>query len=205
MNCLIRLWLYSLLLALPLCALGDASQMSRVLKQTPVPARFSFCWGGTCAGVLEVSLSEEEWGEVRKLFAGAELQDAAAERALIPQAIALMERLVGPKTGTDADRAGTYGNSDFPGQLDCNDETANSSSYLRMMIADGLLRFHRVVDSTTRGWLSLDPHSAAVIEDAASGARYAVDAWFYDNGEPAQVIPLAIWHAGWRPDDSTAR
>ncbi|MBU3694596.1 MAG: hypothetical protein FGM40_07185 [Rhodocyclaceae bacterium] len=154
---------------------------------------------------MEVSLSEEEWDEVRKLFGLAEPQDAAAERELISQAIALMERLVGPKTGTEADRAGTYGNADFPGQLDCNDETANTSSYLRMMIADGLLRFHRVLDTTTRGWLALDPHSAAVIEDTASGARYAVDAWFYDNGAPAQVIPLAVWHAGWKPDDSTAR
>lgn len=199
-----RRWLCSLWLALPLSALADASVMNRVLQETPAPAKFSFCWGGTCAGVLQVSLSEAEWGEVRELFEVAEPEDAAAERELIPQAIALLERLVGPKTGTDGDRAGTYGNSDYPGQLDCNDETTNTSSYLRMMIDDGLLRFHRVLDTTTRGFLIFGRHSTAVIEDTASGERYAVDAWFYDNGQPAVVLPLALWHAGWKPGDSAA-
>lgn len=197
-------WFCSLLLAIPLGALADASVMTRVLKERPVPSQFSFCWGGTCAEVLQVSLSEAEWGEVRELFDDAGPQDADAERELIPQAIALLERLVGPKTGTDGDRAGTYGNSEFPGQLDCNDETTNTSSYLRMMIDDGLIRFHRVLDTTTRGFLIFGRHSTAVIEDTGSGERFAVDAWFYDNGQPAVVLPLAVWHAGWKPGDSAA-
>lgn len=179
--------------------------MTRVLKETPVPAKFSFCWGGTCAEVLQVSLNEAEWSEVRELFADADPQDAASEREVIPQATALLERLVGPRTGTDGDRAGTFGNSDYAGQLDCNDETTNTTSYLKMMINDGLIRFHRVLDTTTRGgFLIFGRHSSAVIEDSVSGARFAVDAWFYDNGQPAVVLPLAVWHAGWKPSDSVA-
>lgn len=199
-----RRWFCSCLLLFPLLAKADADVMTRVLKETPTPQRFSFCWGGTCAGVLQVSLSGAEWQEVRQLFQDAPPQDAEQERALLPQAIALLERLVGPKTGTDGDRAGTYGNSAYPGQLDCNDETTNTTSYLKMMIADGLIRFHRVLDTTTRGFLIFGRHSTAVIEDTGSGERFAVDAWFYDNGQPAVVLPLAVWHAGWKPGDSAA-
>jgi len=195
---------YSVLLLLPLLAQADADVMTRVLKEAPTPQRFSFCWGGTCAGVLQVGLSEAEWDEVRELFRDASPRDAGEERALLPDAIALLERLVGPKTGTDGDRAGTYGNSAYPGQLDCNDETTNTTSYLKMMIADGLIRFHHVLDTTTRGFLIFGRHSTAVIADNASGARYAVDAWFYDNGQPAVVLPLAVWHGGWKPGDSAA-
>lgn len=31
-------------------------------------------------------------------------------------------------------------------------------------------------------------------------ARFAVDSWFYDNGLPAAILPLADWNAGEGPD-----
>lgn len=132
--------------------------------------------------------------------------DAAAERAAIAQAIGILEDLIGAKAGTDDDRAGTFGNSAWPGQLDCNDEAVNSTTYMRLMLADGLLRFHRISNPTTRGgFLIFGRHSSAVIQEVASGEKFAVDAWFYDNGQPAVILPLSVWKDGWRPDDSKAR
>lgn len=198
-----RRWFCSLLW-LPLLAQADADVMTHVLKQTPTPQQFTFCWGGTCAGTLQVSLSEQEWNEVRALFAP-EPASAEAERETLKLAIGLLERLVGTKTDTTTDRAGTFGNSAYPGQLDCNDEATNSSSYLRMMIDDGLLRFHRVLDTSTRGgFLIFGRHSTAVIMETASGEKFAVDSWFFDNGQPAVVLPLATWQNGWKPAQSTA-
>lgn len=188
-----------LLLAVPAMADGDA--MTRILKQTPTPQHFSFCWGGTCAGIEEVSLTDEEWREVRKLFDPAP-ENAEAERDILRQAIGLLERIVGAKTGTALDRAGTYGNSAYPGQLDCNDEATNSSSYTRMMINDGLIHFHEVLDTATRGgFLIFGRHSSAVIAEKSSGEKYALDSWFYDNGEPAVILPVRTWLGGWEPSE----
>lgn len=192
------------LLFFPLIVGADANDMTRILKETPTPQHFHFCWGGTCAAIEQVALTEEEWSQVRALFNPLP-RDAAAERETLQNAIGLLESIVGPKTGTAGDRAGTFGNWEWPGQLDCNDEATNSSSYLRMMQADGLMRFHEVLDTKTRGgFLIFGRHSTAVIGEKGSGKRYAVDSWFYDNGKPASILLLDIWQAGWKPDNSQA-
>lgn len=68
--------------------------------------------------------------------------------------------------------------------------------------AIGLLRFHHVEDTETRGgFLIFGRHSTAAIRDIASGKLYAVDSWFFDNGVPAVVLPLEVWQNGWRPAD----
>ena len=199
-----RRWCFSLLLAFPLVAWADAPTMTRILMEVPAPAGFDFCWGGTCAGVLRVSLDEMEWMRVRMLFDPVP-EDAEAERETISRAIGLLESMVGPKTGTAGDRAGTFGNSAYPGQLDCNDEATNTTSYLRMMVDDGLIRFHRVQDTATRGrFLFFGRHSSAVMVESASGRKFVVDSWFYDNGKPAVVLPLDVWRGGWKPADTQA-
>lgn len=192
------------LLLLPLMTEADANDMTRILHETPTPQSFHFCWGGTCAGIETVSLSDAEWDRVRALFAPLPA-DAEAERETIRQAIGLLETIVGPKTGTSGDRAGTFGNSAYPGQLDCNDEATNSTNYMRMMQADGLLRFHDILDTKTRGgFLFFGRHSTAVITEKGSSRKFAVDSWFYDNGVPATILPLDTWLAGWKPGNTTA-
>lgn len=190
---------------LPPFAWADGPAMTRVLQQSPTLAHFDFCWGGTCAEVIPASLTPQEWEGVRALFHPAP-RDAAAEREAVRQAIGRLEGIMGPKTGTAQDKAGTFGNGDWPGQLDCNDEAANSTTYMRLLQADGLLRHHEILDTTTRGgFLIFGRHSAAVIREVASGERFAVDSWFYDNGQPAVILPLATWAAGWKPQGTRAR
>lgn len=199
-----RQWCFSLLMAFSLGATADATTMTHILREAPTLAGFDFCWGGTCAGVLRISLDDAEWARVRALFEPAP-ENAGAEREAISRAVGLLESIVGPKTGTAGDRAGTFGNSAYPGQLDCNDEATNTTSYLRMMVADGLVRFHGVQDTATRGrFLIFGRHSSAVMVEQASGRKFAVDSWFYDNGKPAVVLPLEDWRTGWKPADSKA-
>jgi hypothetical protein len=197
-----RLWFFSLLL-LPALAWGDADAITHVLQQDPQLEHFEFCQGGGCQTVQSVSLDEDEWREVRDLF-DPEPENADEERHQIGYAIALLERIVGLKTGTDGDRGGTFGNSDYPGQLDCNDEAANTTTYMRLMAKDGLLHFHEVVDTKTRGFFFNGwPHTTAVIQEIDSGNKFAVDSWFYDNGELPVILPLQVWQSGWRPPDRT--
>mgnify|MGYP006950043666 CR=1 FL=1 len=47
------------------------------------------------------------------------------------------------------------------------------------------------------GW----PHTTAVVEEVASGERWAVDSWFHDNGVAPEILELPRWKAGWSPDD----
>jgi hypothetical protein len=114
-----------------------------------------------------------------------------------------MEKIVGAKNGTSTDHAGTFDNADYAGQLDCNDEAINTTTYLRLLKINGLMNFHAIEDMRTRnffftGW----PHTTAVIREIKTGERYAVDSWFYDNGRPATIVPFAQWKDNYQPADS---
>jgi len=159
------------------------------------------CHSGGCADISRVSLSAEEWQQVAEEFDPMP-EDAEDERSRIANAIGLLEKIIGAKTGTDRDFAGTFGGFSMPGQLDCNDEATNSTTYMKLMLQAGLIHFHELQDVRIRsffinGW----PHTTAAIRDKQSQQIYAVDSWFYDNGVPAVIIPLEGWKSGWKPVD----
>jgi hypothetical protein len=208
MNCQMHPLLSSLVigvfLLLSLNAHAAITDINRIYQQVPVLNGFDICEGGGCAEVKHVSLNYEEWQRVTVIFSGINTaSDAKQERSLIAEAIGELEKIIGAKTGTTTDRAGTFGNSNYSGQLDCNDEAINSTTYMRLMRQNGLIKLHEVEDMRTRnfffsGW----PHSTAVIHEITSGDRYAVDSWFYDNGFPATIVPFAQWKSGYIPPDS---
>lgn len=207
-NYRINRYLFSLsLLSCCIAALpahADVEVMNRVLHQTPALSEFTICHGGGCARVTTTAIAPDAWGELQAICQPAP-PDAAAERACIAEALGAFERAVGASTGTDTDRGGTFGNSDHAGQMDCNDEAINTTNYLKLMQQHGLLRFHQIMDVARRGFFFRGwPHTTAVIREIDSGQRYAVDAWFYDNGQPAVIIPFGTWKSGWKPDDSQA-
>ena len=87
-----------------------------------------------------------------------------------------------------------------------------------------MLRYHTVGERVLRSRFLLFQHYAAqIVERSMSleapraqagavvsdvegaeampvAARFAVDSWFYDNGLPAAILPLADWNAGEGPD-----
>jgi len=165
----------------------------------PAPDRFSVCHGGTCEIVSQVALGEEQWARVAGLFAG-RVVDAKQERARIAEAIALLESLVGVLTGTSGDRARNDPGESWWSQMDCIDESTNSTTYLRMLARERLLQFHRVEARATRGYFIFGwPHTTAVISELGPGTRWAVDSWFHANGQPPEIVPLDLWRTGWRP------
>jgi hypothetical protein len=177
------------------------SDISRLYHETPNLGAFEVCSGGGCADIQRVAITLEEWKKVVAVFAAT--KDAAQERKQIADAIGVLEKIVGDKTGTSTDRAGTFDNSNYPGQLDCNDEAINTTTYMRLMRQQGLIKLHEIEDMRTRnffftGW----PHSTAVIHEITSGQRYAVDSWFYDNAMPATIVPFELWKSGYVPSDS---
>jgi hypothetical protein len=178
------------------------SDISRIFRQTPTLNQFEVCQGGGCAQINQVSISVAEWESVAQLFK-IKATNSADERLQISQAIGLLEQIVGAKNGTLGDRAGTFDNSDYQGQLDCNDEAINTTTYMRLLKINGLMPQHEIEDTRTRnffftGW----PHSTAVIHEIKTKERFAIDSWFYDNGHAATVVPFASWKANFMPTDS---
>ena len=165
----------------------------------PVPTLFSICFDHSCTTVVSDSLTPEEWRDATQPLRPPAL-GAAAERSAIACAIARFEEIVGRHTGTYADRGRNLRGLGRSGQLDCIDESTNTTTYLRLLERNGLLQHHAVLERVTRFGLSAGmPHTTAVIQERATGARFAVDSWFFDNGEPPYIVDLATWSSGADP------
>ncbi len=170
-----------------------------VTEPAPTPQRLPICSGYGCANIDTVSLSAAEWRAVRALF-NPHADSPAAERRQIARAIGQLERIVGPKTETDGDKGGTFPGLFEAGQMDCIDESTNTTVYLRLLAAENLLRWHEVGADATRGYFLYGwPHTTATIREKSSGDEYVVDSWFFDNGVEPVVIPLKQWRTDWNP------
>jgi hypothetical protein len=166
----------------------------------PTPSRYSICYDHSCTTVVTDSLNETEWLQVTAPLR-TPASTAAGERAAIARSMALFETIIGRHTGTSIDKGRNIAGFGLPGQLDCIDESTNTTTYLRLLERGGLLRHHRVTERATRFGLFVGmPHSTAVIEESGSGNRYVVDSWFYDNGQPPHIVRLEDWRAGLDPD-----
>ena len=163
------------------------------------PAQIPHCQGYGCRLKSYATLTDSEWKKINKYFQSK--PDASQERAAIAQAIGQFEKIIGHKTGTAEDVAGTYEQlGDL--QQDCVDESVNTTIYLELLRQRGLLKHHDVSNIAARipflggggGF-----HQTAVIVERATGTRYAVDSWFHDNGHDAEIVLLDDWLYGWRP------
>jgi hypothetical protein len=173
------------------------------LPGNPTLDNFPVCYKHTCAMVDHLALTPEEWQVIRDIFTpGADSPEA--ERLLIKKAIAQMEKIIGKKTNTTDDRGGNLeGVFAESNQMDCIDESSNSTTYLALMQRDNLLKWHTVQPTKTRGFFIFGmPHTTAVIKENQTGEKWAVDSWFYDNGVEPVIIPISQWSDGWRPEDA---
>ena len=182
-------WLAVSLLFWGLCAQADE--------------RVMVCFNYGCLAQAEVVYSDSQLSELQLILAPA--QDAADERAALGVAVGSLLGWAGAQSPIFADRGGNYADDGVNGMMDCIDHSTTTTRLLQMIDAQGLLRFHRVLEPVLRSRFLLFMHYAALIEetDAATPAderRYVVDSWFFDNGQPAVVMPLARWQAGEYPD-----
>ena len=87
------------------------------------------------------------------------------------------------------------------GQLDCIDESINTTSYLQMLDKAGHVRFHDVGSIALRGnrFDLMLLHNTATLIDRESVVSYAIDSWFRANGIAPDVVLLDEWIEGWKP------
>lgn len=163
----------------------------------PRPVVYPVCYDFTCNTREVVTLSESQWHSLLELFRKP-ASTPHDERKAIQQGIARMEQLSGFHTPTYRDLARNYTGADddiaeLPGQMDCVDESINTDTYLKIFEQRGLLAHHRVVERAYRRAM-LNQHWAGQIEELATGERYVIDSWFFDNGHPPYVVHSAEWN-----------
>lgn len=131
--------------------------------------------------------------------------DAKGERRSIAYAIAWMESRVGKEIGTDKDRPGMdFNASGDPTQQDCVDEAMTTTGYLMFLYNKGLIKHHTIGGPVSKGKMlrgALEgnpvkywPHWTAVLKENATGQRWAVDSWIYENGENPAVVKVEEWY-----------
>ncbi len=163
--------------------------------------RVEICHGYGCLVQVDVAYSDGQLGEIRRLLFSA--VDAVGEREMLALAIGRMYAWAGQMTDIRNDRGGNLADAGVPGKMDCIDHSTSTARLLRLLDARGYLRWHRVVGIEVRNWAYLFPaHYSAVIEEKEGGeaARFVVDSWFVDNGQPAVILPLDEWKKGAGPD-----
>ena len=155
------------------------------------PTSLTVCHEYSCKMETEVVLSERNW---REITAALSIPSASAmvERKKIAIVIAAIESYVGPLTGTADDQPGNR--ADTPdGQMDCIDESKNTTRYLTFLHTRGLLQWHRVSERAYRAPWIFDQHWTATMTDKNTGQQYAIDSWHLANGKRPYIQTIEAW------------
>ena len=199
------LFFLSVAVARPVPANQAYDELYRLYDYPPTLSRSAVpvCFHHGCATVRQVRIDDADWERVISHLLPA-ASDATGEREQIRRAIAELEQVTGVLAGTAGDRGGDLsGLGTLDPQMDCIDESSNTTTYLTLLEQHGLLRWHSVERRAHRGYLFFGgwPHYTAVIRDRGTDRRWVVDSWFRDNGQPPEVVELELWKAGWDPED----
>lgn len=178
---------------------GSLPEVDRALASgvAPTPKSFTYCSDHGCEVEHPVSLSDAEWARIAAPLA-TPAADPAAERAAVAEAVGLYEQVVGPETGTAKDPGGT-GIFSPRGDLDCVDEAVNTTRLLIMLDDAHLLTFHGAGRPVHRAFVGNSRTHMTAVLHAKDGVSWAVDSWFHDSGQPAEVVELDRWLDGWEP------
>lgn len=183
------------------CASGQGISLMPYEHLGEGPEEFAVCHGFGCSQATAVNLTAQQWASVTKPLAG-KAKSPEAERVQIAKAIARMERAVQEATQMSADLGEAHTFEKDQHQMDCLDETINSSRYLKFFADKGFLHHHEVADPLHRGFFvdGMWPHNSAAVREKDTGGVYAIDSYYSDNGEKVHVVEKREWLAEWRPE-----
>lgn len=161
------------------------------LWASPPPSSLVVCHEYSCKTKTEVVLSERNWHKITVPLSTPSTS-AKTERKKIAIVIATIESYIGPLTGTADDQPGNQ--ADTPdGQMDCIDESRNTTSYLTFLQNRGLLQWHRVSERAYRAPWIFDQHWTATMTDTSTGKQYAIDSWHQANGKRPYIQTIEAW------------
>jgi hypothetical protein len=160
------------------------------------------CFNYGCASRAPVRFSTDELKLIQGEFAN--VADAADERRAIAAAVAKLYAVAAAQSPIGADRGGNIEDDGVEGRMDCIDHSTNTTAWLNLIAERGWLRHHEVGDRVRRSrWVIFEHWSARIVE-SETRAEFAVDSWFHDPGNPAEIFPLRQWLAGAYPAGASA-
>lgn len=163
--------------------------------------RVPVCYGYGCLVQVDIVYGETQLAQLGATLASA--ADAGSERAILAEVMGQLYRWGGEQSPIHNDRGGNFADEHGPGKMDCIDHSTSTTRLLQVLERRGYLRWHHVLAPDVRHFLWLFPvHWSAVIEENGEqpAARFAVDSWFVDNGQPAVILPLHDWKKGAGPN-----
>jgi hypothetical protein len=158
------------------------------------------CHAYGCQKQTQIRFGAPQLAEISALMRKTRKADTPhEERRAVAYAIGWMERHVGNKIGTSADRPGMdFSASGDPTQQDCVDEATNTTSYMLVLQHNGFLKHHTVGRPFSKGNILLGvsnwPHWTGVLWEKGNKQKWAVDSWIYENGENPTVIEAEKWY-----------
>lgn len=177
-----------------------AEHFQEFKSREPTGSTAFVCHAYGCAMQSPVKFGPAQVKEISELMRKTKKADTPfEERRAIAYAVGWMERYVGDKIGTSADRPGMeFNGSGDATQQDCVDEATNTTSYLLVLQSNGLLKHHTVGRPFSKGNILLGvsnwPHWTAVLWEKGSKQKWAVDSWIYVNGENPVVVEAEKWY-----------
>ena len=181
-----RITIRCLLILLQLLASFPLLAVDRPLPEVTI------CYNYDCNRTAHVRPGAGEWQTVVNQFTPP-ARSAVEERDMIRRAVAVLEHIAGTQTPTFRDRGRNPIVDDWPGQMDCIDESMNTKRYLDLLQERNLLRWHRVTDRAYRAPHLFDQHWAGQIIELETLDSYIVDSWFLDNGNMPYIQATSAW------------
>ena len=171
----------------------------------PQGNRVTVCHAYTCKEQTPYTFSRQDIAELSAIMTKVKRADTPfEERRAIAYAIASMEVRVGKKLGIKDVAGMQFSASGDSTQQDCVDEATNTTSYLLVLQANGLIKHHSVEgtmskENLAKGLVKLNPvqywpHWTAVLKETKSGQKYAVNSWLFDQGENPAVVKVEDWY-----------
>jgi hypothetical protein len=173
---------------------AGAGFLGQLSISVPPSSVFVVCHGFGCAYRDQLVLTPAKFSHLRALLAAA--RSAGEERKAIAKAVAWFDVEGGRVAGT-VNRV-AYASADTksgPSQMDCIDLTANITELLLALERAKLLKYHRVGDPVSRGFVidGRRPHTTPVIVETANGAQWSVDSWTRAYGEHPDIMTISEW------------
>lgn len=180
--------------SLPACGNVAGINLGPYAEPDASPAQFSVCHGYGCSHQTITNFTPNQWRKVGALFKPAP-KSSQDELIKIGEAIAMMEKYVGQTAGTQDDLPKAPLKRQSTTELDCIDETVNTTKYLRFLEQDGLLKFYKVGQPVYKGYFinGVYPHNSATVQEIETGKIYAIDSYIHANGELPNIRPLESW------------
>jgi hypothetical protein len=161
----------------------------------PAGTRIIACHGYGCVRRKAISV-DGAWLNQASALLRAGGGSPEAERRALAQVVGTYTAYISANLGGKPDIPGSPPQlSNVHGQMDCLDETANTTSLLLVLQNSGLLTYHRVEQPVSRGFFfdGRYPHFTATIAEKRTGKGWAVDPWKRAPGQRPDILPLVQW------------